>query len=105
MAKIEFVVPSILNSGAGEKKISLEADNLQDAFTKVSDEMGKDFKRKVFDINGKPRALINIYINNKNMRFSSNGLTTLLKDGDSVYILPAVAGGSELTNVDMRAVF
>ncbi|HZE78260.1 MAG TPA: ThiF family adenylyltransferase [Nitrososphaeraceae archaeon] len=102
MAKIEFVIPSILNSGAGEKKISLEAGNLQDAFTKVSDEMGKDFKRKVFDINGKPRALINIYINNKNMRFSSNGLTTLLKDGDSVYILPAVAGGSELTNVDMQ---
>jgi adenylyltransferase/sulfurtransferase len=102
MAKIEFVIPSVLNSGAGEKKISLEADNIQEAFTKVSDEMGKDFKRKVFDINGKPRALINIYINNKNMRFSSNGLTTLLKDGDSVYILPAVAGGSELKNVDMQ---
>jgi adenylyltransferase/sulfurtransferase len=29
-------------------------------------------------------------------------MSTLLKDGDSLYILPAVAGGAELTNEDMQ---
>jgi molybdopterin-synthase adenylyltransferase len=102
MAKVEFVIPSVLNKGLGEKKISLESSDLQDAFNKVSDQMGEDFKLKVFDLNGKPRALINIYINGKNMRFNSDGMTMSLIDGDSIYILPAVAGGAELTSNDMQ---
>ncbi|AFU60509.1 MAG: ThiF family adenylyltransferase [Nitrososphaera sp.] len=101
MAKVEFVVPSVLNKGQGEKKIPLEASDLQDAFTKISEQMGDDFKRRVFDHNGKPRSLINIYINGKNMRFGG-GLATQLKDGDSVYILPAVAGGAELTSEELQ---
>ncbi len=101
LAEIEFVVPSVLNKGQGEKKVPLEASDLQDAFAKISDQMGDDFKRRVFDHNGKPRSLINIYVNGKNMRFSG-GLTTELKDGDSVYILPAVAGGAELTSEELQ---
>ena len=68
MAKIEFVVPSVLNKGAGEKKILLEAVSLQDALSKVSDQMGEDFRRRMFDLHGKPRPLINIYVNDKNTR-------------------------------------
>ena len=102
MARVEFIIPSVLNRGAGEKKISLEASNLHDAFTKISDFMGEDFKRRVFDLNGKPRALINIYINGKNLRFSTDGMAKSLSDGDSVYILPAVAGGANLTNEDLQ---
>lgn len=102
MAKVEFVIPSVLNKGEGEKKISIESNNLQDAFTMASDQMGEDFKRKVLDLNGKPRSLINIYINGKNIRFSNDGMTMSLHDGDSVTILPAVAGGADLTNQDMQ---
>ncbi len=101
MAKVEFTVPSVLNKGQGEKKLPLEAADLQDAFNKVSEQMGDDFKRRVFDHNGKPRSLINIYVNGKNMRFSG-GMTTTLKDGDNVYILPAVAGGAELTREELQ---
>ncbi|MFL6328252.1 MAG: ThiF family adenylyltransferase [Nitrososphaeraceae archaeon] len=102
MAKVEFTIPSVLNKGAGEKKVSLEAKNLDDAFTKLSEQMGDDFKRRVFDLNGKPRALINIYINGKNMRFKNEGMSTSLTEGDSVYILPAVAGGADLTSDDFQ---
>ena len=102
MAKIEFVVPSVLNKGGGEKKLSLDAVSLQDAFSKVSSQMGDDFKRKVFDLNGKPRPLINVYVNGKNTRFAGNGMTRSLSDGDSIHILPAVAGGGEITREDMQ---
>ena len=43
--------------------------------------------------NGALRRFINIYINDEDVRFLG-GLDTPLKDGDSVTILPAVAGGS-----------
>jgi len=96
LTDITFVIPSVLNGGAGEKKINLDADTLKDAFVKISETMGDDFKRKVLNEDGTPRSLINIYINGKNAKFSS-GLDTALSDGDDVSILPAVAGGSSET--------
>jgi adenylyltransferase/sulfurtransferase len=94
MVNITFTIPSVLNSGGGEKKTEISADSLSNAFAKISDLMGDDFKRRVLESDGTPRSLINIYINGKNAKFSS-GMDTILKDGDEVYILPAVAGGSE----------
>jgi len=96
LTDIIFVIPSVLNGGAGEKKINLDADTLKDAFAKIPETMGDDFKRKVLNEDGTPRSLINIYINGKNAKFSS-GLDTVLSDGDDVSILPAVAGGSSET--------
>ena len=94
MANITFTIPSVLNQGGGEKKQQISADSLQDAFSKVSEIMGDDFKRRVLEHDGSPRSLINIYINGKNAKFSG-GMNTTLNDGDDVYILPAVAGGSD----------
>jgi len=102
LTDITFVIPSVLNGGAGEKKINLDADTLKDAFAKISESMGDDFKRKVLNEDGSPRSLINIYINGKNAKFSS-GLDTTLSDGDDVSILPAVAGGSSETGGQVSA--
>jgi len=93
LTSITFIIPSVLNGGAGEKKTNLDANTLNDAFAKISETMGDDFKRRVLNEDGTPRSLINIYINGKNAKFSS-GLDTTLSDGDEVSILPAVAGGS-----------
>jgi len=94
MAKLTFTIPSVLNQGGGEKKTEITANSLQEAFVAISEIMGDDFKRRVLEADGSPRSLINIYINGKNAKFS-NGMETELHDGDDVYILPAVAGGSE----------
>ena len=93
MADITFTIPSVLNRGGGEKKSQISCTSLSEAFAKVSDVMGDDFRRRVLDDDGSPRSLINIYINGKNAKFS-DGMETALSDGDEVYILPAVAGGS-----------
>ncbi|RDJ31690.1 MAG: 4-methyl-5(B-hydroxyethyl)-thiazole monophosphate biosynthesis protein [Crenarchaeota archaeon] len=100
MSSLTFTIPSVLNQGGGEKKIEISADTLSDAFSKISETMGDDFKRRILNDDGTPRSLINIYINGKNAKFS-DGMNTTLKDGDEIYILPAVAGGSELSNEDL----
>jgi adenylyltransferase/sulfurtransferase len=96
LVSITFTIPSVLNGGAGEKKTNLDVNTLNDAFAKISETMGDDFKRKVLNDDGTPRSLINIYINGKNAKFSS-GIDTSLSDGDEINILPAVAGGSSGT--------
>ena len=90
----------MLNKGGGEKKLQITAGSLLESFNKISENMGDDFKRRVLNDDGTPRSLINIYINGKNARFSG-GMETVLKDGDEIYILPAVAGGSELSSKDV----
>ena len=100
MASITFTIPSVLNAGSGEKKTEIEVGTLSDAFAKISETMGDDFKRRVLNEDGTPRSLINIYINGKNAKFSA-GLDTQLSDGDEVYILPAVAGGSDLSEKEL----
>ncbi len=100
MPNITFTIPSVLNHGGGEKKVEVTAESLKDAFSKIAEKMGDDFKRRVLDENDTPRSLINIYVNGKNAKFSE-GLETSLKDGDEVYILPAVAGGSELSSKEL----
>ncbi len=105
MAKISFVVPSVLNAGGGEKKLEIDATTLRDALRVAVGEMGEDFARKVLEDpkapEPVPRALVNMYVNGKNAQFSG-GLGTALSDGDEVYLLPAVAGGSgELSPRDL----
>lgn len=100
MANITFTIPSVLNKGGGEKKLQVTANSLLESFNKVSNTMGDDFKRRILNDDGTPRSLVNIYINGKNSRFSG-GINTELKDGDEVYILPAVAGGSELSSKEI----
>ncbi|MGQ0606189.1 MAG: ThiF family adenylyltransferase [Candidatus Nitrosotenuis sp.] len=100
MANITFTIPSVLNKGGGEKKLQVTATSLLESFNKISESMGDDFKRRVLNDDGTPRSLINIYVNGKNARFSG-GMNTEIKDGDEVYILPAVAGGSELSSKDI----
>ena len=100
MPNITFTIPSVLNGGAGEKTTDIDANTLNDAFAKISETMGDDFKRRVLNEDGTPRSLINIYINGKNAKFSS-GLDTTLSDGDVINILPAVAGGSSGTGEEV----
>ena len=100
MANITFTIPSVLNKGGGEKKLQITASSLLESFSKVSESMGDDFKRRVLNDDGTPRSLVNIYVNGKNARFSG-GMETTLKDGDEIYILPAVAGGSDLSSKDL----
>jgi sulfur-carrier protein len=50
-------------------------------------------RERLLDDGGEIRRFVNIYVNGEDVRFLQ-GLTTDLKDGDEVSIVPAVAGGA-----------
>ncbi|NND86879.1 MAG: 4-methyl-5(B-hydroxyethyl)-thiazole monophosphate biosynthesis protein, partial [Nitrosopumilus sp.] len=52
MANIIFTIPSVLNQSGGEKKTEISASSLIDAFAKISELMGDDFKRRVLEGDG-----------------------------------------------------
>ena len=49
-------------------------------------------KEKLVDDSGEIRRYVNIYVNDEDIRFL-DGKETELKEGDSVSIVPAIAGG------------
>jgi MoaD family protein len=49
-------------------------------------------KERICDEAGKVRRFVNVYVNGDDIRFLQN-LETSLKDGDSISIVPAIAGG------------
>ncbi len=48
---------------------------------------------RLFDGQGQVKPHLNVFLNNEDIRFL-NGLDTPLRDGDTVVLLPALAGGA-----------
>lgn len=78
-----------LTNGQGDLRV--EAATVKDVF----DQIEKDFvglKGRLCEDDGTVRRFINIYVNEEDIRFLQ-GLSTELKPGDEVSIVPAMAGG------------
>jgi molybdopterin converting factor small subunit len=52
-----------------------------------------DLKRHLYNDDGKLRAFVNVYVNDEDMRYLEKE-ATILKDGDTISIVPSIAGGS-----------
>jgi adenylyltransferase/sulfurtransferase len=51
-----------------------------------------DLKKHLYNDNGKLRAFVNVYVNDEDMRYLQKEATAL-KDGDTLSIVPSIAGG------------
>ena len=88
---VEVSIPTILRTHTGgEKRVSATGATLQAVISDLEANYSGISERLVD--NGKLHRFVNIYVNDADVRFSG-GLDTEISDGDSVTILPAVAGG------------
>jgi adenylyltransferase/sulfurtransferase len=76
-------------------EVECEGSNIQELITNL-DKKYPGIKERLYDENNKLRRFINFFVNDKDIRFLQ-GDNTELKDGDEVSIIPAIAGGSGLT--------
>jgi MoaD family protein len=89
---IEVRIPTILRTyTGGEKAVEGKGDTLADLLDDLESRHAGLKARLVTD--GALARFVNVYVNDEDVRFLG-GLETPLKDGDSVTVLPAVAGGS-----------
>ncbi len=91
---VEVSIPTILRTHTGgEKRVSAAGDTLAAVIADLESKYSGISERLVDpDKPGKLHRFVNIYVNDEDVRFSG-GLETVIADGDSVTILPAVAGG------------
>jgi molybdopterin converting factor small subunit len=88
---IEVRIPTILRTYTdGKKSVEGSGTTLDELFADLDTRHSGIRERIVQD--GNLRRFVNVYLNDEDVRFL-DGITTSLTDGDSVTILPAVAGG------------
>ena len=89
---IEVRIPTILrNYTGGAKSVEGSGGTLADLIADVDSRYSGLAERLVDD--GTLRRFVNVYLNDEDVRFLG-GLDAPLKDGDTVTVLPAVAGGA-----------
>ncbi|MFZ0833669.1 MAG: MoaD/ThiS family protein [Mycobacterium sp.] len=91
---VSVSIPTILRTHTGgEKRVSATGDTLQEVISDLESNYAGISERLVDPSSpGKLHRFVNIYVNDEDVRFSG-GLDTEINDGDTVTILPAVAGG------------
>lgn len=88
---IEVRIPTILRQYTdGAKAVDGAGATLDELFDDLEIRHA-GLRARLVDDNGL-RRFVNVYLNDEDVRFLG-GLKTELKDGDSVTVLPAVAGG------------
>jgi sulfur-carrier protein len=89
---IEVRIPTILRTYTdGAKQVEGTGSTLSELLADL-DSKHTGLRDRLVDDKGL-RRFVNVYLNDEDVRFLS-GLETPVKDGDTVTVLPAVAGGA-----------
>jgi sulfur-carrier protein len=89
--RITVNIPTILRPLTNDqKRIEITGFNVLEVIDQIEQQY-PGVKEKLIT-EGQAHRFVNIYVNDNDIRFS-DGLSTSVQDGDSITILPSVAGG------------
>ncbi|MDQ2944521.1 MAG: molybdopterin-synthase adenylyltransferase MoeB [Acidobacteriota bacterium] len=91
MAKI--LIPTPLRQYADQQNsVELPGSTVGEALLSLTTRYS-DLRKHLYNDEGKLRSFVNVYVNDEDIRYMSKDATPL-KDGDTVSIVPSIAGGS-----------
>ena len=75
----------------GKSEVQVEGSTLREVIANLATQ-NEDFTSLLLDNNGKLRRYVNFWVNEEEVR-SLQDIDTPVKDGDEIFIAPAVIGG------------
>jgi adenylyltransferase/sulfurtransferase len=89
---VTIQIPTALRQfTGGDANIEVEAGTAGEALTSLTSRY-TDLRRHLYDDQNALRSFVNVYVNDEDVRHQAGG-ETKLKDGDTVMIVPSIAGG------------
>ena len=86
-------IPSALKQYVNNQdEVEVDGSSVEEALDSLCTQF-IELKPNLFDENGIVRNFINVYLNDDDIRYA-DGMKSTVKDGDSIQIVPSVAGGS-----------
>ena len=94
---VKVMIPTPLRAHAGGKaSAEVPAATVQEALGKLTTEFA-DLRKHLYTNEGKLRSFVNVYVNGEDIRYLAQE-NTPTRDGDTINIIPSIAGGFEKGN-------
>ncbi len=90
---VKVMIPSPLRPYAGKRdSAEFDAKTVGEALGHLTTEFA-DLRKHLFTEDGKLRSFINVYVNDEDIRYLAKE-NTPTKEGDTISIIPSIAGGA-----------
>ena len=96
MAVRVLIPPPLRPHAGGQVAAEFPARNVAEALDRLTSEFA-DLKRHLFTEEGRLRSFVNVYVNGEDIRYLAEEKTPT-KDGDTINIIPSIAGGAAPEN-------
>src|SRR5213592_234374 len=91
----KILIPTPLRQYTGKQDtVQVKGSTVGEALTDLTTQH-KDLRRNIYNDEGKLRSFVNVYLNDEDIRYLSKEATPV-KEGDTISIVPSIAGGSAL---------
>ena len=89
---VRVIIPTPLRAYANKRESTeVSAKTVGEALGQLTMQFG-ELRKHLFTEDGKLRSFVNVYVNDEDIRYLSKE-NTATKDGDTISIVPSIAGG------------
>lgn len=90
---VKVVIPTPLRAYTGRKEtVEVQAATVAEALSALTTQFA-ELKKHLFGDDGRLRSFVNVYVNDEDIRYLQKDQTGL-REGDTVSIVPSIAGGT-----------
>ena len=94
---VKVMIPTPLRAYAGKQEsVNLQAATVGEALSALTTQFA-ELKKHLYSDDGRLRSFVNVYVNDEDIRYLQRD-ETAVKEGDTISIVPSIAGGSEKHN-------
>jgi len=89
---VKVMIPTPLRPYAGrQESVDLQAGNVGEALETLTKKF-QELRKHLYADDGKLRSFVNVYVNDEDIRYLQREKTQL-REGDTISIVPSIAGG------------
>jgi adenylyltransferase/sulfurtransferase len=100
---VKVMIPTPLRQFTGKQSsIECNAGTVGQALGSLTSTFS-DLRKHLYNEDGKIRSFVNVYLNDEDIRFLSKE-NTPTKDGDTISIVPSIAGGAQRSAKQAREI-
>jgi hypothetical protein len=89
---VSIRIPTTLRTlTGGVSEVQVEGTTVSEAFAAL-EEVHPGFRERLYDDEGKLRRFVNVFVADDDVRYL-DGVATVVPEGETISIIPAVAGG------------
>jgi molybdopterin converting factor small subunit len=92
---VKVIIPTPLRAYAGKQEsVELQASTVGEALASLTSRYS-ELKKHLYADDGRLRSFVNVYVNDEDIRYLQKDATRL-REGDTVSIVPSIAGGARV---------